>query len=509
MTSNPKGSARAAVLSERQARAPLFECLVRHAEKKTIPFHIPGHKRGRGMDPAFRDFLGENALSIDLINIAPLDDLHHPKGAIKEAEELAAEAFGADRTFFSVQGTSGAIMAMIMAAVKPGEKILIPRNVHKSVLTAVVLSGADPVFMAPEIDPARGVAHGVSLATVRKHLEADDAIRAVLVVNPTYFGVCADLKGIADLVHSRGIPLLVDEAHGAHLYFHPELPLSAMEAGADAAATSVHKLGGSLTQSSLLNLQGDLLSGDRVQATLSMLTTTSTSYLLLASLDAARRHLSLHGRETLSRAIRLANWAREEINRIPGLSCLGPEVIGDRSSSYDLDPTKLCITVTELGLTGAEVEVILRERYGIEVELSDLYNILCLVTLADDEASVEALLSALRSIAREHYACRPARPVTVRTPEMPPLAMSPREAFYAETEVVPLMESAGRIMAEFIMVYPPGIPILLPGERITEANLRYIKEHMEAGLPVQGLEDPGNERVRVVAGPAPRRNRNA
>lgn len=502
MNRNEERALKAALLSERQGRAPLFECLLRHAERKTIPFHIPGHKRGRGMDPAFRRFLGENALSIDLINIAPLDDLHHPQGAIKEAEELAAEAFGAARTFFSVQGTSGAIMAMIMAAVKPGEKLLIPRNVHKSVLTAVVLSGADPIFMAPEIDRERGVAHGVSLATVRKHLETHEDVRAVLVVNPTYFGVCADLKGIAELVHARGIPLLVDEAHGAHLYFHPELPLSAMEAGADAAATSVHKLGGSLTQSSLLNIQGSLLSGDRVRASLSMLTTTSTSYLLLASLDAARRHLSLRGFEALSDAIRLANRAREEINRIPGLSCLGPEMIGDRSSSYDLDPTKLCITVTELGLTGAEVEELLRERHGIEVELSDLYNILCLVTLGDDDASVEALIEALRSIAREHYACRPRRDVVVRVPEVPPLAMSPREAFYAETEVVPLMESAGRIMAEFIMVYPPGIPILLPGERITEANLRYIREHMEAGLPVQGLEDPENKRVRVVAGAA-------
>ena len=272
-----------------QEDVPLFRGLVEHARKNRIPFHIPGHKRGMGMDPAFREYLGENALAIDLINIAPVDDLHHPQGMIKEAQELAAEAFGAERSFFSVQGTSGAIMAMILAAVGPGEKILIPRNVHKSVLTAVVLSGVRPVFMEPEIDRVRGVAHGVSLATVRRRLEQHPDAKAVLVVNPTYFGVCADLRGIAEVVHERGIPLLVDEAHGAHLYFHPELPISAMEAGADAAATSVHKLGGSLTQSSILNVQGDRISSDRVQAVLSMLTTTSTSYILLASLDAARR----------------------------------------------------------------------------------------------------------------------------------------------------------------------------------------------------------------------------
>jgi len=500
LTFDPDGEAAAgaAVTMDRQLRMPLFEGVVAHAKRKTIPFHIPGHKRGAGMNPEFRTFLGENALSIDLINIAPVDDLHHPRGIIKEAQELAAEAFGADRTFFSVQGTSGAIMAMVLAAVGPGDKILVPRNVHKSVLTAIVLSGANPVFMAPEIDYERGVAHGVSLATVKAHLAAHPEAKAVLVVNPTYFGVCADLRAIVEVAHGYGVPVLVDEAHGAHLYFHPDLPLSAMEAGADAAATSVHKLGGSLTQSSILNIKEGLISGDRVQAVLSMMTTTSTSYILLASLDAARSHLATRGRAVLSEAIRLAQKARAAVREIPGLSCLGPEVIGDRSSSYDLDPTKLCVTVTGLGLTGIEVEEILRERYGIEVELSDLYNILCLITGGDTEESVGALVAALREIAREHYSRRPAGTVRVRAPQMPPQALSPREAFYAPTETVPLFESAGRIMAEFIMVYPPGIPILQPGELITEANLDYIREHLEAGLPVQGPEDPTLETIRVV-----------
>lgn len=492
------GAPTLAVASD-QNRVPLFDGLVEHARKQRIPFHIPGHKRGMGMDPEFRRFLGENALAIDLINIAPVDDLHHPRGIIKEAQELAAQAFGAERTFFSVQGTSGAIMAMVLAAVGPGDKILIPRNVHKSVLTAVVLSGARPVFMAPEIDHVRGVAHGVSLATVERSLEQHPDAKAVLVVNPTYFGVCADLKGIAELVHERDIPLLVDEAHGAHLYFHPDLPCPAMAAGADAAATSMHKLGGSLTQSSILNVQGTRLSSDRVQAVLSMMTTTSTSYILLASLDAARRYLATQGKELWTRAIALAQQARDEIDAIPGLKCLGPEMIGDRSSSYDLDPTKLCVTVTGLGLSGIEVEVMLREEHGIEVELSDLYNILCLITPGDTGESIGRLVGALRDIAGRHYQKRPTTPVVVRTPEMPPLAMSPRDAFYARTESVPLFESEGRIMAEFIMVYPPGIPILLPGEQITRANLAYIREHLEAGLPVQGPEDPSLQTIRVVA----------
>lgn len=477
---------------------PLFHGVVTHAERKTTPFHIPGHKRGLGMEPEFRRFMGDNALAIDLINIAPVDDLHHPRGIIKEAQELASEAFGAERTFFSVQGTSGAIMAMLMATVGPGDKVLIPRNVHKSVLTAIVLSGAHPVFMIPEIDYVRGVAHGISLATVRRNLDAYPDVCAVLVVNPTYFGVCADLRGIAELAHERGVPLLVDEAHGAHLYFHPDLPLSAMEAGADAAATSVHKLGGSLTQSSVLNVQGSLISSDRVQAILSMMTTTSTSYLLLASLDAARSYLATRGGRVIGEAIRLANEARTAIDAIPGLFCLGPEVIGDRSSSYDLDATKLCVTVTELGLSGIEVEGMLREQYGIEVELSDLYNILCVITGGDTADSVERLVAALRKIADRSYAQRPAKDVLVRVPEMPPLAMTPRDAFYAPTESVLFSECVGRIMAEFVMVYPPGIPILQPGEMVTPGNLEYIREHIEAGLPVQGPEDPDMEYIRVV-----------
>lgn len=482
----------------RQSRTPLFSGLVQHAQKETIPFHIPGHKRGRGMDPEFQQFIGENALAIDLINIAPVDDLHSPRGIIREAQELAAELFGADRTFFSVQGTSGAIMTMIMATCGPGDKILVPRNAHKSILSAIVLSGARPVFMAPELDHELGVAHGVSLATVKGALALHPDAKALLVINPTYFGVCADLRGIVNEAHAYGIPVLVDEAHGVHCYFHEELPIGAMQAGADMAATSMHKLGGSLIQSSVLNVRGELVNPDRVQAVLSMLTTTSTSYLLLASLDAARRHLALHGRELLSHAIRLAQQAREEINRIPGLWCLGPEVIGDRSSSYDLDLTKLCICVKELGVTGAEVEAILRDEFNIEVELSDLYNILCIVTFGDTDASIQALVDALRAISDRYYAKAPANVVRVRLPEMPELVLLPRDAFYARSEKVPLAESAGRVAAEFVMVYPPGIPILMPGERISETNLAYIMEHIAAGLPVQGPEDPSLQLLRVV-----------
>lgn len=481
----------------KQNETPLFTKLVEHAKRDPVQFHIPGHKKGSGMAPEFREFMGENALAIDLINIAPMDDLHHPHGMIRQAQELAAEAFGADYTFFSVQGTSGAIMTMVMSVVGPGDKILVPRNIHKSVMAAIILSGAEPIFMTPDLDEELGIAHGVSVETVATMLSHHPDVKAVLLINPTYYGVACDLKRIVELVHERNLPVIVDEAHGAHLPFHDRLPLSAMQAGADMAATSVHKLGGSLTQSSILNVRAGRVDPSHVQSILSMLHTTSTSYLLLASLDVARKHLYMHGRELLDKAIRLAEQARRQINEIPGLYCFGEEILCS-SSRFALDPTKLTISVKELGITGNQVEEILRQDFNIEVELSDLYNILCIVSLGDTEENIAVLVRALRNIAERYAGQRGERSVHVKIPAAPLLAMSPREAFYAPTEVVPFDEAVGRTFAEMVMVYPPGIPILLPGEIVTQENVDYIREHMKAGLPVQGPDDPQIKNVKVV-----------
>ncbi len=479
-----------------QSITPLFSALREHAARRPVQFHIPGHKTGRAMDPEFREFLGERALSIDLINITPLDDLMHPTGIIAQAQKLAAEAFGADATFFSVQGTSGAIMAMIMAVVGPGEEILVPRNIHKSVLAAIILSGAKPYFLHPEIDPKLGIAHGVRAESVAAGLAAHPHVKAVLVINPTYFGVATDLQRIVGIAHARGVAVLVDEAHGVHTYFHEDLPISAMAAGCDMAATSVHKLGGSLTQSSILNVKEGIVRARHVHSVLSMLTTTSTSYILLASLDAARRQLALSGRAMLECAIELAQRARRRINELPGLYCFGEEILSC-SATYAFDPLKLTVRVADLGLTGYEVERLLREQYGIEVELSDLYNILCIVSFGDDESTVSALLAALSDISKNHPP-RPGAPPKIFAPSTPRLAMPPREAFYADAEVVPLRESIGRTIADMIMVYPPGIPILLPGEIVTLDNVQYIEESLHAGLPVQGPDDPTISLVRVV-----------
>lgn len=480
-----------------QHETPLFTALRQHAERRPIQFHIPSHKCGRGMDSEFQQYIGENALSLDLINIAPLDDLHNPTGIIKHAQELAAAAFGADHTFFSVQGTSTAIMTMVLATVGPGDKILVPRNVHKSILTAIMLADAYPVFLQPEVDTELGVMHGLSVETVTEALQVHSDAKALVVINPTYFGIAADLKRIVDRAHDYNIPVLVDEAHGIHTSFHTALPISAMQAGADMAATSGHKLGGSMTGSSVLNVKGGRVDARHVQVVLSMLTTTSTSYLLLASLDVARKQLALHGREQLDKAISLANDARTEINEIPGVYCFGEEVLRN-SATFALDPTKLTICVKDLGIRGYDVEVMLREDFNIEVELSDLYNILCIVSWGDEPGDIEKLVSALRTIS-EAYCDRVGKLVAeVKNPSMPVLRMSPRAAFYAKTETVSLQASVGRTIAEMIMVYPPGIPILLPGEVVTKDNIDYIEENLRAGLPVQGPDDPEIRRVKVV-----------
>ncbi|TDQ42267.1 aminotransferase class I/II-fold pyridoxal phosphate-dependent enzyme [Aureibacillus halotolerans] len=481
-----------------QHETPLFTGLINHIKKKPVQFHIPGHKGGTGADPEFREFVGESVLQMDLINIAPLDDLHHPKGLIQEAQQLAAEAFSADATYFSVQGTSGAIIAMVMSVCNPGDKIIVPRNVHKSVMSAIVFSGANPVFVHPELDETYGISHGMSAEAVQKAVQRHPDAKGLLVINPTYFGVATDLKKIVSIAHEMDIPVLVDEAHGVHIHFHEKLPLSAMQAGADIAATSMHKLGGSMTQSSILNVQGKRVSKTRLKSLLSMLTTTSTSYPLLASLDTARRRLAIEGAALLSTTIELAAYGRERLASIPGLLCPGEELLKG-SATFDVDPTKLLISVKNLGISGYEAEVWLRENYQIEVELSDLYNILCIVTPGDSKKELDLLIKALEELSELHQAfLKNDHAPAVQVPDIPLLAISPREAFYAETELIPFHQSAGRIIAEFIMVYPPGIPIFVPGEIITNENLSYIKKNMAAGLPVQGPEDVDFRYLRVV-----------
>lgn len=482
-----------------QKKTPLFDALMEYVGNDTQSFHVPGHKKGQGLAGRFRDFIGTNAASIDVTVCRQVDSLHRPTGPIKEAQELAADAFNADHTFFCVHGTSGAVQAMIMSVCSAGEKIIVPRNVHKSVTAGIILSGAVPVYMQPEVDGNVGMALNVTPGTVQEALEKNRDARAVLIVNPTYFGVTGDIKGISQVVHGYGIPLLVDEAHGPHLHFNEELPVAALDAGADMCAQSTHKILTSLAQSSMLHVREGRVDVSRVKAVMSLLQTTSPSYILLASLDAARMQAVTEGKELLDGAIGLARYAREEINGMEGLCCFGEEIVG-REGAFGFDPTKVTVTCRGLGISGFELEGILAERYFIQPEMSDLYNVLCVFTIGDTREKVERLLAALREISGECGAggrSRGAVPLP-EMPKIPPRGLSPRDAFYAGTVRVPLEDSVGEISGEMLMAYPPGIPLLCPGEVVTGEIVEYVKALKAAGLCVQGTDDPEAEFIKVV-----------
>ena len=480
-----------------QSETPLFDALLEYVDRDTVPFHVPGHKKGVGMEEDFKKFIGENPFKIDVTVFKLVDSLHHPTGPIKKAQELAADAYGADASFFSIHGTSGAIQAMIMSVVSAGDTIIVPRNVHKSITAGIILSGAVPVYMQPELDRKIGVAHGVTPETVKETLEKHPEAKAVLIINPTYYGVATDIKSIVDIVHSFDIPLIVDEAHGPHLTFNDKLPTSAIEAGADICSQSTHKIIGALTQCSLLHVNSKRVDLHRVQQILNLLQTTSPSYILMASLDCSRKQIALYGKELLDSTIELANYARNEINKIPGFYCFGKEILG-RPGVFALDPTKITITCRDLGITGYDLDMILSNKYHIQMELSDLYNVLAVGSFGDTKESIDKLLAALREISIEYSSKNTVKPDFIDIPDIPERVLIPREAFNSSKVSVPLKDSIGMVSGEFLLAYPPGIPILCPGERVTEDIINYVQKLKDAGLYVQGTEDPKVENLKVV-----------
>ena len=476
-----------------QERAPIYEALEKFGKMRVVPFDVPGHKRGRG-NPELTRLLGERCVSMDVNSMKPLDNLCHPVSVIREAEMLAAQAFGAAHAFLMVGGTTSAVQSMILTVAKRGEKIILPRNVHRSVMGAMVLCGAVPVYVNPECDHRLGIPLGMSVEAVKKAVAENPDAKAILVNNPTYYGICSDLRSIVEIAHSHGMLCLADEAHGTHFYFSDELPVSAMAAGADMAAVSMHKSGGSLTQSSLL-LTGPAMHEGYVRQIINLTQTTSGSYLLLSSLDISRRNLALRGEEAFKRVAGLARYARKEINLIGGYYAYSKELInGD--SIFDFDETKLSVNTLEVGLAGIEVYDLLRDEYDIQIEFGDLGNILAYLSIGDRPRDIERLVSALAEI-RRRFAKDPAG-LMKQEYIGPEVAVSPQDAFYADKESLPIMETDGRICSEFVMCYPPGIPILAPGERITKDILDYIQYAKEKGCSMTGPEDPAIERLNVL-----------
>ena len=477
-----------------QSRAPIFEALERYKSMRIVPFDVPGHKRGKG-NPELTKFLGEKCLTVDVNSMKPLDNLCHPVSVIKEAEELAARAFGAQHAFFMVNGTTSAVQSMIMSVCKRGDKIIMPRNVHRSAINALIISGAVPVYVNPSINKQLGIPLGMSVADVKKAIEQNPDAKAVLVNNPTYYGICSDLRTITKLAHQHGMKVLVDEAHGTHFYFGENLPVSAMAAGADMAAVSMHKTGGSLTQSSfLLSNHPDLHQG-YIRQIINLTQTTSGSYLLLSSLDLSRRNLALHGKEIFARVKELAQYAREEINKLGGFSAFSSELI-DGDAIFDFDTTKLSVHTRDIGLAGIEVYDLLRDEYDIQIEFGDIGNILAIISVGDNMFVMERLISAMAEIKRIYQKDKAG--MYDHEYINPEVVMTPQEAFYAAKRAMPIEQSAGQICSEFVMCYPPGIPILAPGERITQEILDYIAYAKEKGCFLTGTEDIHIENINVV-----------
>ena len=472
--------------------APLAEATVQYAKKKITPFHTPGHKQGKGAHYLMRTFITDMGFNADVSLMSELDNIHNPTGIIKDAQELAAELYGAKAAFFSVNGTTGAIHAMLLSALSPGDKVLVPRNVHRSVFGGLVMADLQPVWMKPSL--FEGIAAGPTLDTVTKAVQENPDAKAILIVTPNYYGLCPDVKGIAKLAHDNNMLLLTDEAHGAHLKFSSRLPEQSIDLGADMAAMSTHKTLGAMTGASMLLVGSDRINIERVRRAMSMLTTTSPNQILLASLDVARLQMAeMPG--AVDDAAELAGELRRIVNEIRGLSSFGVEAVGKKGIA-DLDTTKITINTRALGISGLELAVMLRDR-DIACELADPYHVLLLITYADVMKQAHAAIIALMDIANKYPGDKL---FTLVAPPVPAVQteMSPREAFFAGSKSVSFARCVGRIAAEEITPYPPGIPCILPGEVITKEMSEYLTEVKNAGYQITGAADSTLRRINVV-----------
>jgi len=477
-----------------QTRTPVFSAMKAYREKKVIPFDVPGHKHGKGLNE-YTNYFGEAMMELDVNSMKPLDFLGNPVSVIKEGEALLADAFGADKGFFIVGGTSFAVQAMIMTTVTSGEKIILPRNSHKSAINGLILCGAEPVYMNPVIDNEMGVCHNVTLESLKEAHETNPDAKAVLIVNPTYYGATCDLETVIAYCHHQGLRVIVDEAHGTHFHFNNAFPVSAMQAGADMAAVSLHKTGGSLTQSSALLVNTKNIDPQYVRKVINLMQTTSPSYLLMGSLDVARKMLATEGEEIMTHLVEIANYARDEINKIPGCYVIGKEAIG-KPGIFNFDVTKLSVNTRDMGVNGMELYDMLRDEYNIQMETGDMYNSLAILSVGDTYDSANHLIAALKDISRRFQNSRlDYKQIDLHFPKV---VMTPREAFYADKEMVRFEDSIGRISGEAIMAYPPGIPVVSYGERINASVIEQVKLFKTSHSILTGMEDPDVNFFKVI-----------
>ncbi|NKY85134.1 aminotransferase class I/II-fold pyridoxal phosphate-dependent enzyme [Nocardia veterana] len=483
------------------SRAPVLDALADYRALGRYGFTPPGHRQGAGADPRVREVLG-GALAADILATPGLDDRLSRGGYLNEAEELMADAVGADVAFFSTCGSSLSVKAAMLAVAGGVDGgLIVGRDSHKSIVAGLIFSGVRPRWVTPRWDAERHFSHPPSPEQVERAWADHPDAAGALIVSPSPYGTCADIAGIAEVCHRRGKPLIVDEAWGAHLPFHPDLPTWAMDAGADVCVVSVHKMGAGFEQGSVFHVQGDLVDTDRLKLCAELLTTTSPNVLLYAAIDGWRRQMVEDGEKLLTDALHTAERARTELDRIPGISVMADELLGVEAS-HDLDRMQVLMDVSATGATGYVIADWLREHRRIDMGLSDHRRILATLSMADDADTIDALVDAL-SAWRVQYRGEGSRPADIRVPSPSELqlqsVMNPREAFFGPQEVVPFEESVGRIAAEQVTPYPPGIPVIVPGELIDAAVVDYLRSGLESGMNVPDPADPSLRTLRVVA----------
>jgi arginine decarboxylase len=486
------------------SKAPVLDALVEYHQQRITPFNPPGHKQGRGADRRVVDVVGEGVFRSDVLGPNGLDDRLMRHGVLQEAQELMADAVGAEHTFFSTCGSSLSVKSAMLAVAGPHEKLIVVRHAHKSVISGLILSGVSPVWVHPHWDGERHLSHPPGPDEVRAAFEAEPEAKGMLLVTPTDYGTCGDIAAIAEVCHEFDRPLIVDEAWGAHLPFHPDLPPWAMDANADLCVTSVHKMGSAVEQSSVFHLQGYRVDPTVLKAREDLLGTTSASSLVYATLDGWRRQMVEDGEKLLSTALSLAHRVRREIDELPGLRVMGEREFVGSGLAASLDPLKVVVDLSGLGISGYQAADWLRARKRVTVGLSDHRRIVAILTVADDDYTASVLVDALRELTQA--AERMKRPPAVDLPRPDELelrtVMLPRDAFFGETEQVDVDKAVGRVAAEMISPYPPGAPALVPGEVITREVLDYLRSGLNAGMQLPDPADSDLESVRVVRDPA-------
>jgi len=476
--------------------APLFQALRKHADMEPYQFHVPGHKAGKAYPMEIYEWLRDYAMRIDLTEQPDIDCLLAPSGPIKEAQENTARVFDCDRTFFLTNGSTSGCQAMILTNTKPRQKIIMPRDAHMSAFGGMIMSGAEPVFVYPDVDPKWGVTKGVPYAEYERVLSTHSDIAACFITRPNYYGMCPNIKQVVKLCHEKNIPVLVDEAHGAHMAFHSAMPDSALESGADYVVQSAHKTLQAFTGGSWMHLKGPLSDPDKASRMVSLLQSTSPSYIIMATLDLTSYLMGGFGKEIMNRQHKLNKNFRKEAYKLKGVRIIDDSII---------DPLRITVSASDLGLSGIELDLVLRNEYRVCAEMADLENVVIIQTVADDEDTMAALLAALTDISHRFKAdpkkrSRLGRQVaaTWLAMQSSPVRMSMREAAFCDSETVPLTQAVGYVATETVSVYPPGIPAIIPGEEITAEKAVLIIDLARSGYFIKGLRGSEDFGIRVV-----------